>query len=238
LKISRDIHVFAGRGRDTDLTEFINHKIFTELAIRPDDKLVDIGCGDGALLKLAAQSGVKTAVGLSGAEEEAASLRAIGLDVRQGLSDSLPLPDGFATVIVCNSVLLIVLKEKIGSSLSEISRIAAPNARIWIGEIPRTKEPTSVPQHKTIPAMLWWLLRHRGVRSFIGMCRRLLTGAQRGPILVNPLEAVFWVAPEDFVRMAREAGLKCEHHFPHETLDQDRKPCLHIVRHNYLFRKE
>jgi SAM-dependent methyltransferase len=238
LKKVRDVHVFAGRGPHRALTKFINRRIFQELALRPDDRLVDIGCGDAALLKLAAQSGVKEAVGLSSTEEEAGGLRSLGLDVRQGFSDSVPLPDGFASVVVCNCVLLIVPESKIAASLREIARIAAPNARIWIGEIPRAQEPPNTPRHETIPEMLCWLLRKRGVRSFLGMCRRLLTGVQRGPVLVNPLAAVFWAQPETFIQMALEAGLKCERHFPHQTLDKDQKPYLHALRHDYLFKKE
>ena len=234
----RDVHVFAGRGPYRELTRFVNQRIFSELVLRPSDRLVDIGCGDGTLLKLALQSGVRTAIGLNSTEEEASSLRSLGLDVRQGLSDSVPLPDGFASVVVCNSVLLIVPESKIAASLREIARIAEPNARVWIGEIPRTQEPPNTPRHETIPEMLWYLLRKRGLRMFLGMCRRLLTGAQRGPVLVNPLAAVFWSEPAKFVQMALEAGLKCERHFPHEMLDKDQKPCLHPTRHNYLFSRE
>ncbi len=238
MKQVRGVHVFAGRGPYRELTRFINERIFGELGLSPSDRLVDIGCGDGTLLKLALQSGVKTAIGLNSTEEEARGVRSLGLDVRQGLSDSVPLPDGFASVVVCNGVLLIVPESKIPASLREIARIAEPNARVWIGEIPRTRESPNTPLHETIPEMLWYLLRKRGVRMFLGMCRRLLTGAQRGPVLVNPWAAVFWAEPEEFVQMALEAGLKCERHFPHETLDKDQKPCMHPTRHNYLFRRE
>jgi ubiquinone/menaquinone biosynthesis C-methylase UbiE len=233
-----DVHVFAGRGPYRELTRFINEQIFSELALRPSDRLVDIGCGDGTLLKLALQSGVTTGIGLNSTKEEVSGLCSIGLDVRQGLSDAVPLPDGFASVVVCNCVLLIIPQTKIAASLREIARIAEPNARVWIGEIPRAQEPPNTPLHETIPEMLWYMLRKRGIRMFLGMCRRLLTGAQRGPVLVNPLAAVFWAEPEKFVQMALEAGLKCERHFPHQMLDKDRKPCLHPTRHNYLFTRE
>ena len=111
------------------------------------------------------------------------------------------------------------------SSLSEIARISEPNARIWLGEIPRVEETTSVPRHESLPEMLWWLLRKRGIRSFLGMCRRLLTGAQRGPVLVNKHAAVFFAPPEAFIKMAADAGLRIEHHVPHRTLDQSQQPC-------------
>jgi cyclopropane fatty-acyl-phospholipid synthase-like methyltransferase len=69
-----DIHKFSGRGSDCVLTEFINQRILAELAIDVHDRLVDIGCGDGTLLRAALQAGVSSAIGLSGAEEEAERL--------------------------------------------------------------------------------------------------------------------------------------------------------------------
>jgi SAM-dependent methyltransferase len=233
----RDLHILAGRGPFQATTEFVNRRIFNELSFRPEDRFVDIGCGHGLLLQLAVESGVRTAIGLNATEEEVSPLRTLGLDVRQGLSDSIPLPDGFASVVVCNSVLLLVPESKMARSLSEIARISELNGRVWLGEIPRVKEITSVPSHESVPEMLWWLLRKRGLRSFLGMCRRLLTGAQRGPVIVSPHAAISFAPPEVFIRMAADAGLRIERHFPHQTLDQNQQPCVYATRHDYLFRK-
>ena len=233
-----DLHFLAGRGPLRATTEFVNRNIFNELGLRPEDRFVDIGCGHGLLLQLAIESGVRTAIGLNATEEEVSPLRMLGLDVRQGLTDSIPLPDGCASVVVCNSVLLLVPENKMASSLGEIARISEPNARIWLGEIPYVEETTTVPRHDNVPQMLWWLLRNRGVRSFLGMCRRILTGAQRGPVLVNKYAAVFFAPPEAFIKMAEEAGLRIEHHFPHQTLDQHQQPHVSATRHDYLFRKK
>ena len=120
-------------------------------------------------------------MGLSATDEEVRTLLGLGLDVRLGVADSIPLPDEFATVVVCNSVLLLVPEDRMSKSLREIARISKPDARLWLGEMPRVEEITGGPKHKTIPEMLWWLLRKRGVRSFLGMSRQLLTGVQRGP---------------------------------------------------------
>lgn len=234
----KDLHSLAGRGPYKAVTKFVNRRILEKLAIRSDDLLVDIGCGDGFLLRLALEGGSKVAVGLNASEVECHPLRVLGLDVRQGLADSLPLPDRFASVVVCNSVLLLIPDKLMSTCLFEIARICQPNARVWLGEIPITQEPPNTPNHETVSEMLWWLLRKRGLRSFLGMCRRLLTGAQRGPILVNPFAAVFWASPDRFIQMARQAGLKCEDHWPHQTLDPNLKPCEHRTRHDYLFTRE
>jgi ubiquinone/menaquinone biosynthesis C-methylase UbiE len=205
--------------------------------LRPEDVFVDVGCGDGILLRLALAAGVKAAVGLNAGEEEVAPLRAQGLDARQAIAESIPLPNGFASVVVCNSVLLLVPEERMSDSLKEIARISKTDARIWLGEIPRVEEVTSVPKHKTIPEMLWWLLRKRGLRSFLGMCRRLLTGSQKGPVIKSELAAVFFCLPEKFIQMAEEAGMIVESHSPHQTLDKDGKAIAHPFRHDYFFRK-
>jgi len=234
----RDLHSLAGRGPFRRTTAFVNQRIFKELAFRPEDRFVDIGCGNGLLLQAARETRVRTAIGFNATEDEVSPVRALGLDVRQGLTDSIPLPDGFASVVVCNSVLLLVPEAKMANSLREIARICEQNARIWLGEIPRVEEDTGLPVHHSIPEMLWWLLRERGVRSFLGMCRRLLTGVQRGPVLVNSQAAIFFAAPEAFIGMAREAGLRIERHSPHQTLDENGRPCQHETRHDYLFRKD
>jgi ubiquinone/menaquinone biosynthesis C-methylase UbiE len=181
---------------------------------------------------------VKSAIGLNVTEEEVKPLRALGLDVRLGRTDSIPLPNASASVVACNSVLLLVPKDLIPKSLQEIARICKPNARVWLGEIPRFEEKTSVPQHKSIPEMLWWMLRKRGLRSFLGMCRRLLSGEQRGPLLVNSQAAIFFASPETFIRMAEDAGLRIERHFPHQTVDKNQQAYFSDTRHDYLFRKE
>ncbi len=235
LRQVRDIHELSGRP-DHAQTEFLTQKILTELRIKPEDRLVDIGCGDGTLLQSAQRSGVTNAIGLSGTEEEAERLRALGLEVLQGWTDALPLPDKSASAIVCHSVLHIVPPEKIPASLREIARIAEPEARIWIGELPRFREPASIRTFESVPQMLWWLLRKRGLRTFLGMCRRLLSGAQQGPVLRT--SQAFWAEPDEFVRMAAEASLKVERHFPNQILDSQQQLSDSATRHDYLLRRE
>ena len=60
----RDIHEFSGRGSDHELTEFINQRVLAELAVQPEDRLVDTGCGNETLLRLAVGAGVSNPTGL------------------------------------------------------------------------------------------------------------------------------------------------------------------------------
>ena len=238
-RYAKDIHQLSGRNDSRNATEFINRNILTEMDISPNDDLIDIGCGDGCLLKMAKSQGLMHACGLTGTEEEAERLRRLGLDVRQGLTDLLPMPDCSGSVVVCNSVLLIVPRERILASLGEIARVAKPGARIYLGEIPRVPELDGVPRHETVSSMLLYLFRTHGLRAFLGMCRRIAWRTLRGePTILNTAPIVeFYTEPEELVRMAAAHGMKLERYFPHCDLDKAGNVRMSNTRINYLFNK-
>jgi ubiquinone/menaquinone biosynthesis C-methylase UbiE len=159
-KHARDPHDLALRGRKREITRLIHERIVEAVELHSGDDLVDIGCGDGTLLRMAERSGARTAVGLLATDEEVAVLRRSGLDAKQSFTDQLPLPDQCASVIVCNSVLLVVPREKIPASLREIYRIAKPGARIFLGEIPFAEQHDPTPQFATRRDLLSYLYRH------------------------------------------------------------------------------
>jgi ubiquinone/menaquinone biosynthesis C-methylase UbiE len=228
---ARDPHDLALRGRDKKaITQRIHEQIVKAVELHPGDNLVDIGCGDGTLLRTAERVGIKSAIGLLATEEECAVLRRFGLDAQQGLSDQIPLPDESASVVVCNSVLLIVPREKIPASLREIHRIAKPDARVFLGEIPfvETRDPT--PQFKTRRETLSYLYRNHGLRPWFGMLRRMAWWAITGrPAILRPGTAItFYAAPAEFIAMAQDAGLELVRYWQHEYPN---------TRNNYLFRK-
>jgi ubiquinone/menaquinone biosynthesis C-methylase UbiE len=86
----------------------------------------------------------------------------------------LPLPDESASVVVCNNVLLIAPRQKIPASLREIYRVAKPGARVLIGEIPFEPGPPPEPEFATVRETLVYLYRTYGLRTFLGMLRRML----------------------------------------------------------------
>ncbi len=230
-KHARDLHYLALRGsKNKDITRSIHERIVAAVDLQADDDLVDIGCGDGTLLRIANQIGCRSATGLLSTEEEVALLRRFGLVAKQGLTHSLPIPDASASVVVCNNVLLIVPRENVPASLREICRIAKPGARIFLGEIPfvATKDPT--PHFATRRQLLSHLYRNHGFRSWLGMLRRMawwqLTGR---PAILNSGTAVsFWAPAEEFVSLGQDAGLEFVRYWRHDFPD---------TRNNYLFRK-
>ena len=226
----KDIHDLALRGKGKEeITRLVHERIVREVDLGPGDDLVDIGCGHGTLLRLAAGIGVHSAQGLHATEEEAALVRSMGFSVKQGLSHNLPIPDASASVVVCNNVLLIVPSTRIPDTLREIYRIARPGARVFIGEIPFVG---SDPEPKFSDAWdtLSYLYHKHGLRTWFGMLRRMarckLTGR---PVIIHDGKSVsFYASPEAFIAMAHAAGLRLVRYWQHEYPK---------TRNNYLFQK-
>src|SRR5579864_4312076 len=85
---ARDLHDLALRGRHKkEATRLIHERIVEAVELRPEDDLVDIGCGDGTLLRMAQQAGVRSALGILATEEEVSLVRRTGVQVRQGFTD-------------------------------------------------------------------------------------------------------------------------------------------------------
>jgi len=230
-KHASDAHDLALRGRDKkEITRLIHERIAEAVELCSGDDLVDIGCGDGTLLRIAQRVGTKTAVGLLATNEEVAVLRRFGLEARQGLTDELPLADGCASVIVCNSVFLVVPREKIPASLREIYRIGKPGARVFLGEIPFVETHDPTPQFTSRQETLAYLYRKHGLRTWFGMLRRMLWWALRGqPAVIRPGTAIsFHATPDEFIAMGQAAGLEPVRYWQHDHPN---------TRNNYLFRK-
>jgi len=228
---AREPHDLALRGRNKkQITRRVHERIVQAVDLHSGDDLVDIGCGDGTLVRMAQSVGVRSAIGLLATNEEVAVLRRFGVEARQGLADHIPLPEECASVVVCNNVLLIVPREKIPASLREIYRIAKPGARIFLGEIPFAEQPDPTPQFKTRSQTLAYLYRNHGLRPWFGMLRRMAWWALSGtPAVLRPGTAIsFYAAPAEFIAMAQDAGLEFVRYWQHEDPN---------TRNNYLFRK-
>jgi|SRR5579863_5290619 len=230
-KHARDLHDLALRGRDKKRTTRLVHEhIVKAVELGASDDLVDVGCGDGTLLRMARDLGVRTAVGILPTEEEVSLVRRTGVTVQLGFSDRLTLPDEMASVVVCNNVFLIIPREKIPASLREIARIAKPNARVFIGEVPFSQPNDPTPSFNSRRELLSHLYRKNGLRTWAGMVRRMIWWRLTGqPEIVNPGTAVsFFAPPEELIAMAEASGLKLISYWRHDDPD---------TRNNYLFRK-
>ena len=92
LANTSELHALAGHG-DRAAGEWTNSRILAALQLNPEDTLLDIGCGDGSLLK-AAQGNAARCIGVVPTIEEQARLQAAlpSLTFVTGLAQSLALP--------------------------------------------------------------------------------------------------------------------------------------------------
>jgi ubiquinone/menaquinone biosynthesis C-methylase UbiE len=230
-KNARDLHDLALRGRwNKETTKRVHERIVRIVKLAKSDDLLDIGCGDGTLLRMARDIGVHSAIGLLATEEEVALVRKTGVDVRQAFTDELPLQDASASVVVCNNVLLIVPRGEIPDSLREMWRVAKPGARIFVGEIPFVPQQDPTPTFDTRRETLSYLYRKHGLRTWFGMLRRMawwqITG--KPPVIVPGTAVSFYASAEELIAMAKAAGLELVEFWQHENPND---------RNDYLFRK-
>jgi arsenite methyltransferase len=108
----------------------------------PGTRVVDIGCGAGLDSLIAAKmveaSGQVIGVDMTPAMLEKARKSAIeaGLghvEFREGLAESLPVPERWADVVISNGVLNL-LPDKL-AALQEMARVLKPTGRLQIGDI-------------------------------------------------------------------------------------------------------
>ncbi|HUM06780.1 MAG TPA: class I SAM-dependent methyltransferase [Terriglobales bacterium] len=234
-----DIHELAARPNKKHVTEFVNRRILEILQVEPGDFLVDIGCGDAALLRMSAGRTAKS-VGIVSTSEEKEKLDAAfpGLSITVADVGCIPLESAAANKIVCNAVLLYLpSEERVKAALREIARIARPGATILVGEIPEVDEYKHYGMYRgsSMLAYLWHLLTRNGLRSFLGMIRlwwKAVFGQQQ--IVLNSA-GVFHMPHDRFVELATGCGLKLKSCFRHKELNQERAVVDSEFRYDYMF---
>ena len=111
--------------------------ILEELALTPNDHLLEVGCGGGALLHDALESGC-TAAGIDHSAEmvrlaKRANAKAVGegrLEVKESTADSLPFNDSLFTCAVMTSVLGFL--EDPVRVFREVRRVLRPSGRMIV----------------------------------------------------------------------------------------------------------
>ena len=87
-KHARDPHDLALRGRHKkEVRKLVRQQIAEAVDLRAGDDLVDIGCGDGTLLRIANAAGADSAIGLLATDEESPCSAASALTPNQGLTN-------------------------------------------------------------------------------------------------------------------------------------------------------
>jgi ubiquinone/menaquinone biosynthesis C-methylase UbiE len=98
-----------------------------------EDRFLDIGCGPGAALEYAFETGAEVVgVDPSPAMVARAQRRVPGVEVRVGSAEQLPFPDGHFTVVI--NVLSFHHWADREAGLREILRVLAPGGRLHVVE--------------------------------------------------------------------------------------------------------
>ncbi|MFN7970918.1 MAG: methyltransferase domain-containing protein [Acidobacteriota bacterium] len=110
--------------------------------LRPGEVVVDVGCGAGMDLLLAARRvgpagravGVDMTESMRARARDAAHAAGLGnVEVLAGDAESLPLPDATADVVISNGVLNLATDK--GKAFSEIARVLKPGGRLMLADI-------------------------------------------------------------------------------------------------------
>ncbi len=116
-------------------------------ALLPGERVLDLGCGAGTDSLVAAQmvapDGVvgvdmtpemlEKARASAAAGARVAGGGAANVDFRQGYAEELPVPDGWADVVISNGVMNLFPDKSAG--LREMARVLKPGGRLQIGDI-------------------------------------------------------------------------------------------------------
>jgi SAM-dependent methyltransferase len=241
LAASSDIHPLSGRGDDLAATEFASSRILEALELAPDDVLLDIGCGDGCLLKMAGERVGKRIGIVPSVEEQRKPQTAVPEStILVGMVQDLPLASESASKIVCNSVLLLLQTDEIVlAALREVSRVARPDARIWLGEIPATDEHSGLGVYRghSVAGFIRHQFETKGPRAFLGSCKRVMAALVGSETLILNSAQIYYASPEKFISMAERCGLKPVSHFKYRRLDQSGQVVESPFRYNYTFVK-
>ena len=126
------IESFAGTGNPFSLGE-----------LRPGERVVDVGCGAGIDSLIAAKKvapdgqvvGVDMTPSMLKKARRAAEEAGLAnvAEFREGYGEALPVPDGWADVVISNGVLNLMPDK--AAALEEMSRVLKPGGRLQIGDI-------------------------------------------------------------------------------------------------------
>ena len=111
-------------------------------ALRPGDRVVDVGCGAGIdsliAAKMVGEAGRVIGVDMTPPMVEKASASAVAMgapnvEFRAGYAEALPVEDAWADVVISNGVMNLFPDKLAG--LGEMARVLRPGGRLQIGDI-------------------------------------------------------------------------------------------------------
>jgi SAM-dependent methyltransferase len=141
-RLGYDPSIYAGVPEDNIASFAGTGNPFMLGLINPGEIVVDVGSGSAfdSLIasKMVGPEGKVIGIDmtdemLNKARAGAETMGASHVEFRQGFAENLPLPEGYADVVISNGVLNLTLEK--AKTLSEWARILKPGGRLYIGDI-------------------------------------------------------------------------------------------------------
>jgi SAM-dependent methyltransferase len=109
------------------------------------DRILDVGCGNGTILKFLRAQGYQYLTGLEGSRYAVDRLRSEQLDVCQGPLLNIPLPDESYDVVIASQVLEHIIRR--GRFAKEVRRLLKPKGRAFFFVPDNVLGPIDEPEH-------------------------------------------------------------------------------------------
>ncbi len=251
--MSPDINDLSGRDGRPDITSHVANRLAVELELCQKDVLADIGCGDGALLKVALERGLAPG-NLIGVLPTVEEVRRVNLHLLRkcpqlredvvvlGVSDATSIASDSVDKSVCNGVFLLLPDTAaVKASLDEIARITRKGGTVLVGEVPDVAEAdlaNPVPGktiHRSAIGRALQVFSEKGAWEVVGrLKKRLVATIERRVHLLSP-PTTYWTSPQDFIEIADSSGLRFVRMYRSPTLTISAEPAEIDTRWNYVF---
>lgn len=240
--VSSDLHELSGRGGNKTLTEFIAKEILKALNLSESISLIDVGCGDGTLLRLAAPT-IGDGLGVLPNNEEVTKVKKAlsdfsNLSISLGYSHTIPAENAVADCVVCNGVFILLDESQISQSLAEISRVSKPGALVFIGELPKIDEMADRTYGDSIFKWLIWVYKQNGFLAFFNAASKFLKVIVSNEKFIISPKNIFYTNPEIFIENAKQYSLKIIRYWDHIEINEKEMPVPSKTRIDFLFQKE
>ena len=114
-----------------------NTDVIIETIALEGKRVIDVGCGDGNLVRLLTKHGARV-LGVECSPRQLAKAKAaakIGMEeIVEGIGQSLPSPDGDADLVVFFNSLHHIPSASMGMALAEAARVLKPGGQVYISE--------------------------------------------------------------------------------------------------------
>jgi len=239
-----DINEMTGRTNNPELSKYVLNNI-AEKVSSFEGTFVDIGCGDGSLFKLIEKK-IKhknnNYIGILPTKEECNRLKEnikresnSRVEIRKGISKSLPCDKNIADVVIINGVLLILEnKEEVIESIKEIQRICKNNAIVFFGEIPFVDEMKNIQYGDSIIKWLFSKFFENGLKTFFLKLKYTLRCLISDEIFLITNKRILWFEINEFKEILESLNFKILDLKKHKEINSSRKETISKTRANYL----